>query len=69
MKEYQIALLQNKDLKEKNISRNYEELSKQLDILKQQLGQITKNNRKSHENLKLLKENSEKLQNEKENKD
>lgn len=51
--------MQNKDLKEKNISRNYEELSKELDNLKLQLEKITKHNRKAHENLKMLKEHSE----------
>ena len=68
LKDYQIALLQNKDLKEKNISRNYEELSKELENMKLQLEKITNNNRKSHENLKMLKEHSEKLQIDKENK-
>lgn len=57
----QIAFKENKDLKEKNVQRNYEQVKTEHDKMKVELEEITNKNRKLHERLKILKDYSDKI--------
>jgi len=57
----QTAIKENRDLKEKNIAKTYEDIKAEHERIKGQLDEITDHNRKLHEKLKNLKEHSEKI--------
>lgn len=56
-----MAIKENRDLKEKNVAKTYEDIKAEHERIKGQLDEITDNNRKLHEKLKILKEQSDKI--------
>jgi hypothetical protein len=56
-----MAIKENRDLKEKNIAKTYEDIKVEHEKIKGQLENITDLNRKYHEKLKVLKEHSDKM--------
>ncbi len=56
-----MAIRENRDLKEKNNAKTYDDIKNEHEKIKENLNLITSNNRKLHEKLKILKDHADKI--------